>query len=308
MAPLWPTETVLKAKKAQIFQEEPISYTLEPSESFVEMLVSEPNESYGINVLLKDQDGNLLLDQSDVYYIWNIVNPAIATVYDTGFETDCPYGIIAPCSNLHADLIAHVPGETTIIIGAYLSPSNQEIASTTIGLKVLSRIVEIDYKLRFKGISKRPVDTADQKIYITLSNFSNPDVPSHCQEYTYGEAMVRVQDNGEYQSTMYLDACYLDNPGYRLCLKGPKHLNKCFDNLTFSRDQNLDLTYKELEPGDLSLPQNGVVDQADFDYLWQHRGSTNVADNNIGDLNLDRSINMGDIGLLLQTLGTKYDD
>ncbi len=108
-------------------------YVLQPSESVFEIPVQNPNEGYGVNVRLSYKDGGFLTNQAGIRYEW-IYSGNVISLYDSGFENGCPYDIVSPCPNLHADLRGINPGTAVITIKAYLYDSF--IASTIITVKV----------------------------------------------------------------------------------------------------------------------------------------------------------------------------
>lgn len=161
--------------------------------------------------------------------------------------------------------------------------------------------VPTEVKVKFKGIDEDKGEIkANLKLYLVWT-YNN-------QLLDLGQINFLANKDGTYNGSFQLSNVDYDFDNYTLLIKGPKHLQRRFSNLTFVKNQTLDLTPKPLEPGDLPLPQDGKVDSQDFNYLWDHRGSTDANVLNIGDLNLDGSINMGDINLLLETLQVKYDE
>ncbi|NMC35589.1 hypothetical protein GYA49_00940, partial [Candidatus Beckwithbacteria bacterium] len=108
-----------------------LSYTLEPSEAKIEMSIN--SYGYGVNVLLK-QSNTLLLDQSGITYKWTASNPAIVSIADSGFSNGCPYDLIAPCPNMHADLKPLSSGNSLVKVVAY--KDNREIANTSLSVFV----------------------------------------------------------------------------------------------------------------------------------------------------------------------------
>jgi len=280
------------------------NYSLEPQPlANVQIQV---NEGYGVNVLLK-KDDSLVVDQDGFSYQWSVADSSVVEVNDYGMATACPYQINSPCPNLHADLTALKEGETVLTVKAF--KQGQELAQTTFNLKVFSSDAQITYKIKFKGIDQRPANSSNQSVNVNGYHYGYIDngVAANCRQFTKGGNEVAVDDSGVYTGSFLLNSCYIDKPGYKLCFKGPRHLQKCFKDVTLSRDQVLDFTGQPLEPGDLALSQDGKVDQADFNFLWDHRGSTDSNELAIGDLNLDGAINMGDVNLLLETLSVRYD-
>jgi hypothetical protein len=278
-----------------LLQTEGLTYTLESTEADIQ--IYEDQESQ-VDVLLKDDEGNLVLDQSDVYYTWELDNPSVIEIDDYGYDADCPYDIVSPCPNFHADVQPKKAGTVAITVKALVMPSDQEIASTTINVEVFSIQFTTTYQIKFKGVNVMPANTLAQTVLISGYNDS---LEPGCQEFSF-ENPASVLDNGVYQGSLSLDSCF-QGSGYRLCIKGPRHLQKCFDNITLEQTV-LDLTSFALIPGDLPIPQDGHVDNQDFNFLWENKGNAESGKVAVGDLNLDGVLNMGDISLLLQALNT----
>ena len=110
------------------------SYSLEPSESEINMFYNgtQPSE-YGVSVLLK-KNNQLILDQQGVSYRWNTNFRESITVTDYGFQSGCPYNLFAPCPNMHADLSALGLGRTVVTVEALINDS--VVAITTFAVNV----------------------------------------------------------------------------------------------------------------------------------------------------------------------------
>ncbi len=158
----------------------------------------------------------------------------------------------------------------------------------------------VEFKVKFAGINN---NKGEIKVNVGLYR------PWTSQKlFEIGEVVLTGNDQGVYKGSFLLDNVSFDFSGNTLLIKGPKHLQRRFSDLSFEKGKVLDLTSKVLEPGDLPLPQDGKVNSSDFNYLWEHRGSTDAAVLAIGDLNLDGACNMGDVNLFLETLQTKNDE
>lgn len=156
-------------------------------------------------------------------------------------------------------------------------------------------------KVKFKGINENKGEIkANLKLYLVWT--------ADKKLLDLGKITFTGDEQGLYTGSFKLGSMAYDFQNYTLLIKGLKHIQHRFSNLTFTKNQTLDLTSQPLEPGDLPLPQNGKVDNDDFNYLWNHRGSANPDDLKTGDLNLDGVINMGDVSLLLDTLSVRYDE
>lgn len=160
----------------------------------------------------------------------------------------------------------------------------------------------VAFKVKFNGVKQdRGVIKAKVQLYHPFFNPEGRDLGVLSFDWN-------PTGDGTYLASFSLSNLGFDQDGYSLSIKGEKHLQRVFNNLFFEKGKTYDLTAKTLEPGDLPLPQDGVADSRDFAYLWGHRGSIAREYLNIGDLNYDGAINMGDISLYLQTLKNKYDD
>lgn len=118
-------------------------------------------------------------------------------------------------------------------------------------------------------------------------------------------------ENGVYTAN---DVPLLDVPagdGYKIFIKGPKHLAKGFDgiNLVSGSNSMFDLTGTELEPGDLP-PQDGVINSQDISRVIELLEVAEPSEEELAtaDLNYDGVINGADVNELILTLSTKYDE
>ncbi len=97
------------------------------------LISTEPNTGYGVNVLLKDKQGNIVVNQKNTSYTWNIDNPEIAR-YAPG--SLCVYGITGPCPLMHVDVSGIRVGQTRITVSA--TSEGRELASTSIPVAVVA--------------------------------------------------------------------------------------------------------------------------------------------------------------------------
>ena len=113
--------------------------------------------------------------------------------------------------------------------------------------------------------------------------------------------------------------------GYRIYVKGPKHLQKklceaqpvetaagtyrCADGkITIASGQNtFDFSKVYLLVGDLPT-QNGVVDSYDTSYIKLNLGAKDAKALQTADLNLDGIVDTQDYSLVIAALTIKYDE
>lgn len=110
------------------------SYNLKPSEAEINMVHnSGSNTQYGVNVLL-EKNGQLIKDQHGVYYRWRSNFENSVLVNDYGFQSGCPYNLISPCPNMHADITAVGVGRAIVTVDAFIG--NAVVASTSFAVNV----------------------------------------------------------------------------------------------------------------------------------------------------------------------------
>ncbi len=115
--------------------------------------------------------------------------------------------------------------------------------------------------------------------------------------------------NGAYQSNVALTSPVPSNSNYWVAVKGEKHTQRVFTDVTLIQNTLLDLTSKPIEPGDLP-PQDGVVNSSDISKLSTifAKPQPSAAEIQTADLNYDGQINSIDFGLILSTLSNKPDE
>lgn len=89
---------------------------------------------YGVNVLLKDKQGNVVKNQQQLDYQWSVSNPNIVQIIPTKLEINngCIYDINPPCPFNHVDLYGINPGEVIVSVRVLdKSKNGLEIASTS---------------------------------------------------------------------------------------------------------------------------------------------------------------------------------
>ncbi|PJC77291.1 hypothetical protein CO010_00765 [Candidatus Shapirobacteria bacterium CG_4_8_14_3_um_filter_39_11] len=180
-----------------------------------------------------------------------------------------------------------------------------------------SRTVPVlNFKIKFQGIDTK---RADQKVAVIVKKAAGITK-------TYTDIPVSADSSGVYLGSVVL-ADFTAGDKVNVFIKGPKHLAKkfCQNNQTgrcgedsagialSAGENNLDFSKLVLEAGDLPNPnednqQDGVVNSVDFSLIESRVGKVDSASLSVADLNLDGIVNWGDAGLLLNTLGTKYED
>lgn len=169
---------------------------------------------------------------------------------------------------------------------------------------------DINFVISFDGVIKKPVD--NQPVFIKLVNNQDSSLNK-----VFNPISV-WQDSGQanrFHGKMNLTTAYLRD-GFTVYVKGPVHLQRKFDNVTFRQGMEADFTNKVLLPGDLYLPgsgQNDRVENSDRDYLWSlvvlHDRSANSSEVRAADLDLNGQVNNRDYSLLIDTgIGTKGEE
>jgi len=172
----------------------------------------------------------------------------------------------------------------------------------------------LNFTVKFQGITQK---RADQKVKVRVQKGG--------LDKTFEGVTVVADDSGVYSGKVTLVDVPPDS-GYKIFIKGPKHLAKKFcqsgqtercvgeGNITLVvGENNMDFSGEILEAGDVPDPndggrQNGVVNSVDYSLVQNRIGSSLPEDLVIADLNLDEIVNSVDVIMLRNTLETKYEE
>lgn len=89
-------------------------------------------QSFGVNALLKDNFGNIVLYQDDFSYTWKQETYKVKV----SVTNPCTYGIQPTCPNANGLIIASVTGTDKITVTVKKKSTGQEVASTTFNVTV----------------------------------------------------------------------------------------------------------------------------------------------------------------------------
>lgn len=172
---------------------------------------------------------------------------------------------------------------------------------------------QLKFKIKFAGIDAKPVITVSRWVF---TSFANPETTDPFYMNWAGDIPFMLkpedEDQGFYHGEITIDRRFLTQDGFAdIYLKGPAHRRLKFTHVNMMAEEEIDLTYRELEPGDLKEPelgQDGVVNFHDIDVLKARLLSRDPTDLEIADLNLDSIVNVGDLMLIFETLSFKPDE
>lgn len=114
-------------------QKEATSYTLTPAENPKRIHISSGDDSRYAYVILKNQDGEIVRNQSNVIYEWNVARGDMLE-YNLSRSPGYPCyplekSIKQPCPAFGAIIKAHFPGETSVTVTASI-PGKGIVART----------------------------------------------------------------------------------------------------------------------------------------------------------------------------------
>jgi hypothetical protein len=110
-----------------------ISYVLVPSESKVQMPISIPGTGYAVYGVLKDNYGNVVVNQTDFSYAWESNSTSIVSIVPFA---GCVMGIQEPCPLDHATFTGIAYGTAIITETVKQISTNSVVASTTFSVTV----------------------------------------------------------------------------------------------------------------------------------------------------------------------------
>lgn len=180
--------------------------------------------------------------------------------------------------------------------------------------------VQLNMKLKFQGIGKKPADAYnDMKVKVTVQYSNNDSGGSQTGDFT-------SDANGVWSGSVNFNTLDLTR-AVRILVKGPKHIQKkicdtkptetspgtytCGNSMTLVSGANaLDFSGIILLAGDLPVggAQDGVVNSTDTSFIRNNLGSTDPSALAVGDINLDGKIDTQDWSLIIGALSVKADE
>ena len=100
---------------------------------------TDPTTGYGVNVLLRNSNKEVVTNQEGLAYDWNSLNEAVAAVYSGDIpnsDGNCAYGIKKPCPKMNGQIAGKSPGVTKIQVR--VSRDGYVIASNEFDVKVVA--------------------------------------------------------------------------------------------------------------------------------------------------------------------------
>lgn len=254
--------------------------------------------------------GNLTVSAAQV--VGNISQNAYATNLTSGqysIGDIVVTGTVTPTTPVTGN-----PTPTAVVTG---SPTPTTIVTSNPTPTGTTGKTVLNMKLKFQGITRQPANKYNSlKVQVMVGKDGFLSAP---QTGTFTSDSAGVWTGV---------VSFNDVPagsGYRVYVKGPKHLQKklceakpsetaagtyrCSDGkITIKDGQNtFDFSKVYAMVGDLP-DQNGVVDSYDTSYIKLNLGSSNASSLEIADLNLDGIVDTQDYSLVIASLSIKYDD
>jgi len=173
-------------------------------------------------------------------------------------------------------------------------------------IEVLDSQSFLQFKVKFAGVTSRPIDDSAKQIRIYgTSDNGGSVIGSANGKSNIVSVGLTVDDSGVYHGYIEPSGGSYYGYNYRLRVKGPKHLQEVFDNVVFEKGVETDLTAKPLRPGDLN--QDGTLDKTDLTEVNKRIFSNKVEDIALADVNFDKRVDIIDRTLILNTLSVQYD-
>lgn len=184
------------------------------------------------------------------------------------------------------------------------------------------RKVNISLQVKFQGVRSETFSSqyARQRVQVAIGA-SGQDTT----DYVFADMVHKGE--GVYEGVATFDPADIPRAsGYKLLIKGPKHLSRRFCTPTASGAdyfcaenagalilrpglQSFNYSTVPLLPGDLPNPeQDGVVDSADLAFIRQNLGKKAADVVRVGDLNADGIVDTQDFSLIINNLVNNEDE
>lgn len=255
--------------------------------------------------------GSLAVDTAVSQVVGNITQ----NVYQYGTVNSGAYTFSASVTPSASPTVSVTPSITpSVSPGTTITPSVSPTVTTS--PTGTAGNVTLDMKLKFQGILKQPKGGTTMKVQVSVGKEGFNSQP---QTGTF-----TVDTAGIWSGTVSFADVPAGN-GYRVYVKGPRHLKKrvctatptetasgtyrCADGaISLKTGSNkLDMSGIYMLVGDLPA-QDGVVDSYDTAYIQLNLGSTDQSVLAIGDLNMDGIVDTQDWSLVIASLNVKYDE
>ncbi|MFZ2206631.1 MAG: hypothetical protein WAV29_04145, partial [Microgenomates group bacterium] len=182
--------------------------------------------------------------------------------------------------------------------------------------------VSLALKIKLQGIVKKPAKADNINVQVKLAGGGLTAATA------YKTVSFSVDGSGIWSGKVDFDKIPTGG-GYRVYIKGPKHIAKkicdgapseskggeyhCGDGkITLKAGENTFDFSKIIQLGgdlpEASGKQNGIIDAYDTTFIRQNLGSTDAGKMAIGDINLDNIIDTQDYSIVVQSLSIKYDE
>jgi hypothetical protein len=229
--------------------------------------------------------------------------------------TDAKFRFIA--SKIQVALNNETEMPLNFVNGTYSVVGEPEPTSTPVPTATPTEVPPVNprlnFKVKFRGVNKK---IPDQTVRVKVKK------PGLTKEY---EATVSADETGLLSGSVVLTGVE-PGSGYRVWIKGPKHLATVFcrdsqeergcsfaSGLTLNSGENdFDFSGLPLEPGDIAGGENGgqdgVVDTTDLKLIVATLNEDEGANPEMADLNYDGSVDTGDITNYFATISSRYDD
>jgi hypothetical protein len=192
--------------------------------------------------------------------------------------------------------------------------------------------MSLTIKIKLQGISKKPKTADPITVLVKLAGTAGVQASGSAIVTPFApitkQAVFTVDESGIWSGKVDLDNVPTGG-GYKVYIKGPKHIQKKICDGTPTEDKSgtyhcgegkivlvggantLDFSKIIQLAGDLPEgggKQNGIVDAYDTTFIRQNLGSTDGGKLKIGDLNYDGIIDTQDYSMVLQSLSIKFDE
>jgi hypothetical protein len=111
-------------------------------------VTNSPQTGYGVNALLTNSNGDVVLDQSPFTYNWSVENSKILSIFSSSIpysDNKCAYDILPPCPAINAQISGVNPGVSRVLLDIVRKNDGVVVATGSFDVRVVDKNTPIEF-------------------------------------------------------------------------------------------------------------------------------------------------------------------